>query len=329
MSAGISEPSESWTTSAEPSSTNGLSLAVEPDVHTMSADVEVEDPRHLLGRATASACPSARPHWSAGHACGRPRSSRDRCSSHRSLQPCAPGSSWLTIRSMSGILRKNIDPRIVGPRNVRADRLSPGAEHQLVVGLPVDTSVRSLAHFDDLGHGVDAHDIVSGAHIQGQRGGEALRGLEEQATAMGISPPCGKEGRSWQRKRSGLRSRITISAESSSRRTRAPVDAPAATPPTITTFILTSFGLRIGPGGRWRLSTAPSAPGGRGQGADHLAEMTPNASICMRLPPGRTVDNMEARRALHHSAGLNHPVPTHSKSVPDLAGGPKKPGRSD
>ena len=65
-------------------------------------------------------------------------------------------------------IAQDVDAGVVGPRDRWPDRLGPGAQHQLVVGLSVGSAASDFADLDFLGHGVYTHDFVAGAHVECQ-----------------------------------------------------------------------------------------------------------------------------------------------------------------
>ena len=83
-----------------------------------------------------------------------------------------------------GDVTQHVDPRVIGARDGRSYRFGPGAQHELVVRLPVRSPLPEVAHLDLLGITVDADDVLSGTHVEREALGETLGRLEQEALAV-------------------------------------------------------------------------------------------------------------------------------------------------
>lgn len=79
---------------------------------------------------------------------------------------------------------QDVDPGVVRTRDRRPDRFGAGAQHQLVVGLPVGPSLLLVADLDLLGLPVDADHLLPGPYVERKALGEALRRLQKEALAV-------------------------------------------------------------------------------------------------------------------------------------------------
>ena len=122
--------------------------------------------------------------------------------------------------------------------NRRAQRCRSRCEDQLVVGLLVFPSRSEVADTNLLGRAVDGLDRRPGSHVELEAGPQPLRRGDEQLFPLGDlaanvvgSPQLANDT-------SGPRSNRTISASSDRRRARAAAEAPPATPPTMSSFMI-------------------------------------------------------------------------------------------
>ncbi len=162
-----------------------LGRTAESDVDAVGRDVEVEDPGHLRVQPRhQTVCPLDDRGVQASGAEGLCHLQADVAASDDD-GPGRIGIEFLDDAIHVGNVAQDIDSRVVGPGNGWSDGLGPGAQHQLVVGLAVGSPSLDFAYLDLLCRRVDADHFVTGAHVERQRGGQALGGLQQQAVAVG------------------------------------------------------------------------------------------------------------------------------------------------
>ena len=87
-----------------------------------------------------------------------------------------------------GDVAQHVDARVIATRDRGPNRFGPGAQHELVVGLPVGSPLPEVAHLDFLGIAVDAEHVLSGPHIERKALAEAFGCLKQQAPAVRDGP---------------------------------------------------------------------------------------------------------------------------------------------
>ena len=162
-----------------------LGRTAQTDVDAVGRDVKVENPRHLRVQPRhQTVCPLDDRGVEASGTEGLCHFQADVAASDDD-GPSRAGIELTDDAIHVGDVAQDVDSRVVGPGNGWPDGLGPGAQDQLVVGLAVGPPSLGLVYLDLLGHRVDADHLVAGAHLEGQRGGQALRRLEQQAVAIG------------------------------------------------------------------------------------------------------------------------------------------------